>query len=301
MEDRHARARPPPGQAPPYRRRRHRRLLPGGRPRGRAHASPAARIPFQFTAVRAAHRRASAATTTSSRPTTSGFGHSDAPSVDAFAYTFDALADLTEKFLVALGLDRFTLYAFDFGGPVGFRIATRHPEWIEGLVVQNANAYPDGLSDAARELTALKPGVPGAEDAIRGILTLKSPAASTKAAPPTRNSSPPTAGPPTSTSSTCPAAPASRSPWASTTTRTSRSTRTGRSGCARAGRPRWSSGAATTSSSRSRARTPTCATCPTPNSTSWTPELCAGGQAPRDRAADRRVPRRPPLKVRSTR
>ncbi|WP_345678782.1 alpha/beta hydrolase [Yinghuangia aomiensis] len=100
-----------------------------------------------------------------------GFGHSDAPSADAFAYTFDALADLTEKFLVALGLDRFTLYAFDFGGPVGFRIATRHPEWIEGLVVQNANAYLDGLSDAARELTALKPGVPGAEDAIRGILT----------------------------------------------------------------------------------------------------------------------------------
>ncbi|MGA4544082.1 alpha/beta fold hydrolase [Uniformispora flossi] len=99
-----------------------------------------------------------------------GFGHSDAPSADAFAYTFDALADLTEKFLVALGLDRFTLYAFDFGGPVGFRIATRHPEWIEGLVVQNANAYLDGLSDAARELTALKPGVPGAEDAIRGIL-----------------------------------------------------------------------------------------------------------------------------------
>lgn len=100
-----------------------------------------------------------------------GFGHSDAPSADAFVYTFDALADLTEKFLVALGLDRFTLYAFDFGGPVGFRIATRHPEWIEGLVVQNANAYLDGLSDAARELTALKPGVPGAEDAIRGILT----------------------------------------------------------------------------------------------------------------------------------
>jgi pimeloyl-ACP methyl ester carboxylesterase len=100
-----------------------------------------------------------------------GFGHSDAPSADTFAYTFDALADLTEGFLVALGLDRFTLYAFDFGGPVGFRIATRHPEWIEGLVVQNANAYLDGLSDAARELTALKPGVPGAEDAIRGILT----------------------------------------------------------------------------------------------------------------------------------
>ena len=44
------------------------------------------------------------------------------------------------------------LYAFDFGGPVGFRLATRHPEWIAGLIVQNANAYEEGLSDLARQL-----------------------------------------------------------------------------------------------------------------------------------------------------
>ncbi|NUU21826.1 MAG: alpha/beta hydrolase [Streptomycetaceae bacterium] len=101
-----------------------------------------------------------------------GFGHSDAPAADAFAYSFDALADVVEKFLVALGLDRFSLYVFDFGAPVGFRIAQRNPEWIEGLVVQNGNAYLDGLSDAARAMTANRPGVPGAEDAVREILTL---------------------------------------------------------------------------------------------------------------------------------
>lgn len=101
-----------------------------------------------------------------------GFGHSDAPAPDAFAYRFDTLADVVEKFLVALELDRFSLYMFDFGAPVGFRIATRHPEWIDGLIVQNGNAYLEGLSDAARAMTANRPGVPGAEDAVRGILTL---------------------------------------------------------------------------------------------------------------------------------
>jgi pimeloyl-ACP methyl ester carboxylesterase len=101
-----------------------------------------------------------------------GFGHSDAPDADTFTYTFDALADVVEKFLIALGLDRFSLYAFDFGAPVGYRIALRHPEWIEGLVVQNGNAYLDGLSDAARAMTANRPGTPGAEEAVRGILTL---------------------------------------------------------------------------------------------------------------------------------
>ncbi|WTW96193.1 alpha/beta hydrolase [Streptomycetaceae bacterium NBC_01309] len=101
-----------------------------------------------------------------------GFGHSDAPPAESFTYTFDALADVTEKFLLALGLDRFSLYVFDFGAPVGFRIATRHPEWIEGLVVQNGNAYLEGLSDAAREMTANRAGAPGAEEAVRGLLTL---------------------------------------------------------------------------------------------------------------------------------
>jgi pimeloyl-ACP methyl ester carboxylesterase len=79
-----------------------------------------------------------------------GFGHTETPA--GFTYTFDRLADVVEGFVERLGLTRFVLYAFDFGGPVGFRLATRHPEWIAGLIVQNANAYDEGLSDLARQL-----------------------------------------------------------------------------------------------------------------------------------------------------
>jgi len=77
-----------------------------------------------------------------------GFGYSDSPPLDAFAYTFDHLADVIEHFLQALGLTRFSLYLQDYGGPVGFRIATRHPDWIEALISQNANAYLEGLPPA---------------------------------------------------------------------------------------------------------------------------------------------------------
>ncbi|SNQ47305.1 Pimeloyl-ACP methyl ester carboxylesterase (modular protein) [Frankia canadensis] len=99
-----------------------------------------------------------------------GFGHTEAP--DGFTYSFEALADIIEGFVRKLGLRRFVLYAFDFGGPVGFRLATRHPDWIAGLVIQNANAYDEGLSPIARELIANRPGVDGAEERVRAILTL---------------------------------------------------------------------------------------------------------------------------------
>jgi pimeloyl-ACP methyl ester carboxylesterase len=104
-------------------------------------------------------------------PDCPGFGHTVAP--DAFTYSFDRLADITEGFIERLGLPRFVMYVFDFGAPVGFRLAERHPEWITGLVVQNGNAYDDGLSDAARDFIALRPGGDGAEDAVRGLLTLE--------------------------------------------------------------------------------------------------------------------------------
>ncbi|MGW4894383.1 alpha/beta fold hydrolase [Kitasatospora sp. NPDC004240] len=99
-----------------------------------------------------------------------GFGYTEAP--EDFPYSFDALADVTEGFVRAVGLTRFTLYAFDFGGPVGFRLATRHPEWIAGLIVQNSNAYEEGLSDMARGAIANRPGVPGAEEAVQPLFTL---------------------------------------------------------------------------------------------------------------------------------
>ncbi|KAB8183612.1 alpha/beta fold hydrolase [Nonomuraea phyllanthi] len=99
-----------------------------------------------------------------------GFGHTEAP--PGFTYSFDRLADVTEGFVRELGLTGFVMYVFDFGAPVGFRLAERHPEWIAGLIVQNGNAYTEGLSDAARDFVALRPGRPGAEETIRDLLTL---------------------------------------------------------------------------------------------------------------------------------
>jgi pimeloyl-ACP methyl ester carboxylesterase len=87
-----------------------------------------------------------------------GFGHSDAPPPSRFSYTFDRLTDVIEQFTEHLGLGRYGLYLQDFGGPVGFRLATRHPERVSFLVIQNANAYEDGLPDSfwapARKLWA---------------------------------------------------------------------------------------------------------------------------------------------------
>lgn len=77
-----------------------------------------------------------------------GFGHSAAPSPSRFDYTFENLADIAERLTEHLGLIRYGLYLQDFGGPVGFRLATRHPERVAFLVVQNANAYEQGLPDS---------------------------------------------------------------------------------------------------------------------------------------------------------
>jgi pimeloyl-ACP methyl ester carboxylesterase len=77
-----------------------------------------------------------------------GFGYSDAPSLDAYPYTFDALAHTIERFAERLDLQRYGLYLQDFGGPVGFRLASARPERVTFLVVQNANAYDEGLPDS---------------------------------------------------------------------------------------------------------------------------------------------------------
>jgi pimeloyl-ACP methyl ester carboxylesterase len=77
-----------------------------------------------------------------------GFGHSDAPLPETFSYTFDHLASIIEQFVNQLRLEKYALYMQDFGGPVGFRIARRRPERISFLVVQNANAYEEGLPDS---------------------------------------------------------------------------------------------------------------------------------------------------------
>ncbi len=100
-----------------------------------------------------------------------GFGFSAAPDVASFDYSFDALADVMEAFCRALRLERFVAYLFDFGAPVGFRLALRHPEWFAGLIVQNGNAYAEGLSPMARELASLRATTPGANDSVMQLLT----------------------------------------------------------------------------------------------------------------------------------
>lgn len=77
-----------------------------------------------------------------------GFGNTDLPDPATFAYTFDKLAEVVEALLVKVGFDRFGLFMQDYGGPVGFRIIARHPEWAEWLVLQNTNAYEVGFTSA---------------------------------------------------------------------------------------------------------------------------------------------------------
>lgn len=77
-----------------------------------------------------------------------GFGNSDMPSPDEFNYTFDRLSEIMEDFLKVIGFTQFGLYMHDYGGPIGFRIITKHPEWLEWLVIQNTNAYEIGFTGA---------------------------------------------------------------------------------------------------------------------------------------------------------
>jgi pimeloyl-ACP methyl ester carboxylesterase len=74
-----------------------------------------------------------------------GFGHSDAPAPETFAYTFDHIAEVVGHFTESIGATHCTLYLEDYGGPVGFRLALAHPERVQGLIIQNAVAHEDGL------------------------------------------------------------------------------------------------------------------------------------------------------------
>ena len=74
-----------------------------------------------------------------------GFGQSESPARENFAYTFDHLAEVMDAFIKAVGVDKFFMYVFDYGAPIGFRIAMKHPEAILGIVSQNGNVYAEGL------------------------------------------------------------------------------------------------------------------------------------------------------------
>jgi pimeloyl-ACP methyl ester carboxylesterase len=80
-------------------------------------------------------------------PDLPGFGFSDAPDRKQFSYTFENLARVIGGFTQAIGLERFAIYVFDYGAPVGFRLALAHPEKITAIVSQNGNAYEVGLSE----------------------------------------------------------------------------------------------------------------------------------------------------------
>jgi pimeloyl-ACP methyl ester carboxylesterase len=104
-------------------------------------------------------------------PDLPGFGQSAMPSRDQFAYTFDNLANVVGRFTEIVGLTRFALYIFDYGAPVGLRIAASHPERIAAIVTQNGNAYLEGVSDALAPVQAYW-AEPTREnrDALRGFL-----------------------------------------------------------------------------------------------------------------------------------
>lgn len=76
-----------------------------------------------------------------------GYGNSSMPTVDEFDYTFDHLAEIVEKFISAIDLKRYSLYVMDYGAPIGYRIAAKYPERVEALIVQNGNAYEEGLRE----------------------------------------------------------------------------------------------------------------------------------------------------------
>ena len=75
-----------------------------------------------------------------------GFGDSSFPSVSEYTYTFDNIAETMDKFLIRRGLKSYVLVIHDYGAPIGFRIATKHPQKVQGFVVMNGNAYEEGLS-----------------------------------------------------------------------------------------------------------------------------------------------------------
>ncbi|WP_018350642.1 alpha/beta fold hydrolase [Longispora albida] len=102
-----------------------------------------------------------------------GFGHSAMPSPGEFSYTFDRLTEITLGLLDQLGLGKFAVYVQDYGAPIGFRIASRHPERVTAIVSQSGNAYMEGFTDFWKPLFeyATKPG-PDTEPAVRELLTV---------------------------------------------------------------------------------------------------------------------------------
>jgi pimeloyl-ACP methyl ester carboxylesterase len=105
-------------------------------------------------------------------PDLPGFGFSDAPDRAAFDYTFDNLARVIEGFIDQVGLERYAIYVFDYGAPVGFRLALARPERVTAIISQNGNAYEEGLSAGWTPIRKYWQEASAANrDAIREFLT----------------------------------------------------------------------------------------------------------------------------------
>jgi pimeloyl-ACP methyl ester carboxylesterase len=105
-------------------------------------------------------------------PDLPGFGQSDMPERGKFAYAFDNIARVIDRFTEIVGLDRYALYVFDYGAPTGFRLATWHPDRIAAIVSQNGNAYEEGLSDGWNPIRAYwEDPSPANRQALRAFLT----------------------------------------------------------------------------------------------------------------------------------
>ena len=83
-----------------------------------------------------------------------GFGASSMPSMEEFEYSFDNIAGVVEKFVDKLGINSYSIYLMDYGAPVGYRVAANHPERVESLIVQNGNAYDEGLREFWKPIKA---------------------------------------------------------------------------------------------------------------------------------------------------
>ena len=103
-----------------------------------------------------------------------GYGYSDAPSPEQYVYTFDHLAGTVDHFLTQQGITKYSIYIQDYGSPVGFRLATRHPERVQAIITQNGNAYDEGLSPFWAEYLYpyWKDPNPTNEAKVRQLLTL---------------------------------------------------------------------------------------------------------------------------------
>jgi len=105
-------------------------------------------------------------------PDLPGFGFSDVPRRSEFRYTFDNLAKAIDAFTEAVRLQSYAIYVFDYGAPVGFRLALAHPERVTAIISQNGNAYVEGLSEGWNPIQKYwKEPTPDNRAALRAFLT----------------------------------------------------------------------------------------------------------------------------------